>query len=71
MIDEFKSQDMNPIIITNIDLKYLENLARMTETIVVPNTNLLDKNFILGTCQNFKQELLNIKEDDKKVFFKM
>jgi len=41
----------NIIIITNIEMKYLENLARMTETVVVPNTNLLDANFILGHCR--------------------
>jgi len=65
VLDEFKAQDINPIIIANIEMKYLENLARMTETVVVPNTNLLDGNFILGHCKKFYRIRQAQKEDIK------
>ena len=31
-------------------------IARATQTITCPSTNLLDKNFVVGYCLNFRVE---------------
>ena len=46
----------NRTVITNTSSKMLQMIARATQTITCPSTNLLDKNFVVGYCLNFRVE---------------
>jgi hypothetical protein len=39
----------------------MQRLARLTQTISCPSTNLLNPNFCTGKCKNFKMESLALK----------
>ena len=43
-------------VVTNTPAKMLKMIARQTQTIVCPSTNLLDKRFVVGYCLNFRIE---------------
>ena len=43
-------------VVTCTSSKMLKMIARATQTIVCPSINLLDKNFALGQCLNFRVE---------------
>jgi len=43
-------------VVTNTSAKMLKMIARQTQTIVCPSTNLLDKRFVVGYCLNFRIE---------------
>jgi len=46
-------------VVTQTSTKMLKMIARCTQTISCPSTNLIDKNFVVGHCQKFHVE--NIK----------
>ena len=46
----------NITVVTVTKAKMLKMIARATQTIVCPSTNLLDKNFVVGECLNFRVE---------------
>ena len=43
-------------VVTVTSAKMLKMIARATQTIVCPSINLLDRNFALGQCLNFRVE---------------
>ena len=51
-----KLLDDNITVVTVTSAKMLKMIARATQTIVCPSTNLLDKNFIGGYCLSFRVE---------------
>ena len=52
-IDNFLS-DNNISIVFNVKKKALNNLARCTQTILLPSLNLIGKKILLGKCKKFK-----------------
>ena len=46
----------NITLVTVTSAKMLKMIARATQTIVCPSPNLLDKNFVVGYCLNFRVE---------------
>lgn len=51
-----KLMEDNISVVTVTSAKMLKMIARATQTVVCPSTNLLDKNFIVGNCLNFRVE---------------
>ena len=51
-----KLMEDNITLVTVTSAKMLKMIARATQTVVCPSTNLLDKNFIVGNCLNFRVE---------------
>jgi 1-phosphatidylinositol-3-phosphate 5-kinase len=43
-------------VVTNVDPKMMAMIARLSQTIICPSTNLIDKNFIVGSCLKFRVE---------------
>lgn len=56
-----KLRDMNITVITNVERKSIEKIARWTETLITPSINLIEKRFILGTCKRFYVKIGAIK----------
>ena len=48
-----KLRDLNITVITNVERKSIEKIARWTETLITPSINLIEKKFILGTWKRF------------------
>lgn len=46
----------NRTVVTNTSTKMLRMIARATQTVTCPSTNLLDNNFVVGYCLNFRVE---------------
>lgn len=43
----------NRTVVPNTPLKMLRMIARCTQTIICPSTNLIDRGFVVGNCLNF------------------
>ena len=46
----------NITVVTVTSAKMLKMIARATQTIVCPSTNLLERNFVVGYCLSFRVE---------------
>lgn len=46
----------NRTVITNTSIKMMQMIARATQTIMCPSTNLIDSGFVVGNCLNFRVE---------------
>ncbi len=40
-------------VVTNLSLKKMQRIARFTQTIIAPSTNVLDRTFAIGKCKQF------------------
>ena len=54
MLDKLRSLDIT--VITNVKKSSMKRIARCTQTIMIPTTNLLEKSFVLGKCKRFYME---------------
>jgi 1-phosphatidylinositol-3-phosphate 5-kinase len=43
-------------VVTNVHPKMMKMIARSTQTIICPSTNLIDRDFIVGNCLKFRVE---------------
>mmetsp|Transcript_42700 Transcript_42700/g.41021 ORF Transcript_42700/g.41021 Transcript_42700/m.41021 type:complete len:80 (-) Transcript_42700:691-930(-) len=43
----------NKTIVTNVKSSVIRRIARLTQTIACPSTNLIDEKFAAGSCQHF------------------
>ena len=55
-IQEYLSRSNKISLVLNVQSKSLKNIARCTKTYVLPSTDLIDKQTILGTCKKFRVE---------------
>jgi hypothetical protein len=46
----------NKTVITNVKSSIIRRIARLTQTISCPSTNLIDENFVPGECDKFYVE---------------
>jgi chaperonin GroEL (HSP60 family) len=51
VLGEIRKLDIT--VVTNVKRNSLEKIARCTETLIIPSTNLIEKNFSLGSCKRF------------------
>ena len=51
VLDKLRSLDIT--VITNVKKSSMKRIARCTQTIMIPTTNLLEKSFVLGKCKRF------------------
>ena len=54
-------RDRNITLVTNVKKSVMQRLARLTQTISCPSTNLLNPNFNTGGCDKFFMESLTMK----------
>ena len=54
-------------VITNVKESVMKRIARMTQTIPCPSTNLINPDFKLGICEKFQWESLAMKSLMRKV----
>ena len=54
-------RDRNITLVTNVKKSVMQRLARLTQTISCPSTNLLNPNFDTGRCDKFFMESLTMK----------
>ena len=45
--------NLNITVVTNVKESTIERITRLTQTLSLPNVNLLSKQFNLGTCERF------------------
>ena len=46
--------DDKKTVVTNVKDSIIKRIARLTQTIACPSTNLIDENFVAGTCEKFR-----------------
>ena len=57
----FATNKMNISLVTEVNIKKLERIARCVKSFVVPSPDLIGKNIVIGTCGKF--EIQNIKKN--------
>ena len=62
-LQESLSEKTNISLIMNVKSASLKNIARCTKTYVLPSTDLIDKQTILGTCKKFRIEKIKRKQN--------
>lgn len=55
VLSEIRKLDIT--VVTNVKRKSLEKIARCTETLIIPSTNLIERHFSLGSCKRFYVKL--------------
>ena len=61
-----QSNEENMIIITDVNKKKLNNIARCVKTFIVPNVDLVDKQIKLGQCEKFLIKKLIVENNSNK-----
>jgi len=56
-----KIRGLNITVISNVNRKAIEKIARCTETLIMPSANLIERHINLGSCKHFYQKLGNVK----------
>ncbi len=64
-IQEYLSQSNKISLVINVKSSSLKSIARCTKTYVLPSTDLIDKQTILGTCKRFKIEKIKFSNNNK------
>ena len=59
-------KEKNITVVTNLEGKKMKRLARLTQTILLPSMNVIDRSFILGKCRIFREDNLTkqLREDN-------
>ncbi len=56
-------------LVINVKSSSLKRIARCTKTYVLPSTDLIDKQFILGTCKKFRVEKVKFSQNNNTKTF--
>ena len=51
-------KDKGITVVTNLEENKLKRLARLTQTMLLPSMNVIDRSFVLGKCKRFREENL-------------
>ena len=51
-------RERNITVVTNLEEKKMKRLGRLTQTILLPSMNVIDRSFVLGKCKKFREDNL-------------
>lgn len=66
-IQEYLSHSNKISLVINVKSSSLKRIARCTKTYVLPSTDLIDKQTILGTCKKFRVEKVKFSQSNEGI----